>query len=151
MLSLYRRHRSKCPQANDRISRKCRCAIWATGTIEGKPFRQSLKTRNFERAEILKRKLEDGVTPREKGITIKDATDAFIKDCQARNLNTSTFGKYKRLCKRILSFGGPAPLEEWTWKSSGASGPDGHWRRVPPASSLSIYVRYSSFAWRMDG
>lgn len=80
----------------------------------GKPFRQSLKTRNFERAEILKRKLEDGVTPREKGITIKDATDVFIKDCQARNLNTSTFGKYKRLCKRILSFGGPAPLDEWT-------------------------------------
>jgi hypothetical protein len=85
VLSLYRRHRSKRPHADDRISRKCRCAIWATGTIEGKPFRQSLKTRNFERAETLKRKLEDGVTPREKGITIKDATDAFIKDCQARN------------------------------------------------------------------
>lgn len=114
MLSLYRRHRSKCPHADDRISRKCRCAIWATGTIEGKPFRQSLKTRNFERAETLKRKLEDGVTPREKGITIKDATDAFIKDCQARNLNPSTFGKYRRLCQRILSFGGPAQLDEWT-------------------------------------
>ena len=55
MLSIYRRHRAKCKFAEDRVSKKCRCTLWATGTLEGKPYRRSLKTRSFERAEQLKR------------------------------------------------------------------------------------------------
>jgi len=59
VLSIYRRHRPKCKFATDRNSRKCRCAIWATGTLEGKPYRRALKTRSRKRAEHLNRGLEN--------------------------------------------------------------------------------------------
>jgi integrase len=107
VLSVYRRHREKCPHADDRVSRKCRCALWAKGTVEGKPYQKSLKTRNFERAEQLARKTENGVQPKEqpKGITIKDALAAFIKDCEGRHLSRNTLRKYRSLESSLCTFG----------------------------------------------
>jgi len=79
--------------------------LWATGTFEGKPYRKSLKTRSFERAEQLKRGIENGSQPEQpKGITIKDALDTFIKDCEGRNLAPKTLGKYRGLQKRLTDF-----------------------------------------------
>jgi hypothetical protein len=95
VLSIYRRHRKKCPHAEDRVSRKCRCALWAKGTVEGKPYQKSLKTRNFERAEQLKRKIETGVQPNDerKNISTKDALAAFIKDFEGNgNANPEEVG-----------------------------------------------------------
>ena len=88
------------------MSKKCRCTLWATGTLDGKPYRKSLKTRSFERAEKLKREIEDGTKPEEqaKKTTVKDALAAFIRDCEARNLNQSTLGKYERLTEALLEF-----------------------------------------------
>jgi integrase/recombinase XerD len=105
VLTLWRRHRSKCSHIGDRYFRKCRCAVWCEGTVEGKYIRHSLQTRSWERGEELKRQLEDGKQPEQKGITIKDALDAFIRDCEARNLNASTLRKYRRLQRRIIDFG----------------------------------------------
>jgi site-specific recombinase XerD len=107
VLSVYRRHREKCPHADDRISRKCRCALWAKGTIEGKPYQKSLKTRNFERAEQLARKIENGVQAKQqpKGITTKEALAAFIKDCEGRNLSRNTLRKYQTLESTLNTFG----------------------------------------------
>lgn len=51
MLSTYRRHKPKCPHKEDRMSRKCRCSLWATGMLEGNPYRKSLKTRNWDRSQ----------------------------------------------------------------------------------------------------
>jgi hypothetical protein len=106
LLSVYRRHREKCPHAEDRVSRKCRCALWAKGTVEGKLYQKSLKTRNFERAEQLKRNIENGSQPKQpKGITIKDALTAFIKDCEQRNLSRNTLRKYRTLESCLNTFG----------------------------------------------
>jgi hypothetical protein len=74
------------------------CPLWVTGNLEGAPYRKSLKTRSFERAEQLKREIENGTKAEQpKGITIKDALDAFIKDCNGRNLARNTLGKYRNL------------------------------------------------------
>ena len=105
MLSVYRRHRPRCQQADDRISKKCRCVLWATGTLEGKPYRKSLKTRSFERAQELVRDLEAGTKPKQEQqrTTLKQALDAFLADCEARNLNLSTLRKYKALRTNLLA------------------------------------------------
>jgi integrase len=106
VLSVYRRHRATCKFADDRVSKKCRCAIWATGTLDGKPYRQSLKTRNFERAEQRKREIESGNAPavQPKHITITEAVERLIADSEARNLNRSTMAKYKLLAGRLRDF-----------------------------------------------
>lgn len=105
MLTIYRRHREKCKFAGDRVSRKCRCSLWATGTLEGSPYRKSLKTRSFERAQQIIRDIEDGKRQAEqKSISIETALDAFIRDCEQRNLNRSTLGKYRRLSERLRAF-----------------------------------------------
>jgi integrase/recombinase XerD len=106
VLSIYRRHRLKCKHTEDRISKQCRCPLWATGTIESKPYRRSLKTRSFERAEQLKREIENGSKPDQpKSITIKDALAAFIKDCETRNLSRNTLRKYRTLESTLNTFG----------------------------------------------
>jgi integrase len=102
VLSIYRRHRTKCKHADDRMSKQCRCPLWATGTLEGVPYRKSLKTRSFDRAEQLKREIENGNKPEQlKSIMIHDALDAFVTDCESRNLNRATLAKY-RLLRRSL-------------------------------------------------
>lgn len=105
MLSIYRRHRTKCKYADNRTSKQCRCPLWATGTLEGRHFRRSLKTRSFERAEQLKREIENGTkADQPKQITIAHALTAFIKDCEARNLSRSTLGKYRLLRHSLGAF-----------------------------------------------
>src|ERR1035438_5495316 len=60
VLTVYRRHRSKCSQRADRLSMKCRCSLWAKGALEGEPYQKSLKTRSYERAQQIIREIEDG-------------------------------------------------------------------------------------------
>ena len=104
MLTLYRRHKESCKHAGDRYFRKCRCAVWTEGTIESKYIRRSLKTRSWERGEELKRQIEDGTAEKPSNtITIERATQAFIGDCKARNLNLSTYKKYERLGTGVRS------------------------------------------------
>jgi integrase len=73
--------------------------------LDGKPYRKTLKTRSFERAQQTVNKIEEGKQPeRPKAVTIKDALTAFIKDCESRNLNASTLRKYRRLSARLTAF-----------------------------------------------
>ena len=99
VLSIYRRHREACKYGDNRVSMKCRCALWAKGTLEGRPYQKSLKTRNFERAEQIKSKLEDGIQAKEqpKAITFKSALESYVKESERRNLNPTTLRKYKFL------------------------------------------------------
>ena len=75
--------------------------MWVRGTTEGKSYRQSLKTRSWERAEELKKEIERGNNDK---ITIKDAFKKFLEDCQARGLKPPTLAKYGRLETRLNSF-----------------------------------------------
>jgi integrase/recombinase XerD len=100
VLTIYRRHSSNCPQESRRY-RRCNCPCWIEGTIEGKYYREALKTRNWERATKLAREKEEGKTER---VTIEVATEAFIRDAEARGLRTASIYKYKLLFKQMKAF-----------------------------------------------
>lgn len=119
MLSIYRRHRKACKYGDDRVSKKCRCALWAKGSIEGRPYQKSLKTRSFERAEQIKRTIEDGLQAKEqpKGVTIKSALDGYVRESESRNLNPTTLKKYKFLQTALYDHSkklGVSDLRSWT-------------------------------------
>jgi len=106
-LSIYRRHRKKCPHAADRISKKCRCLWWATGTLEGRPYRKSLKTANYDRAEQLKNHIEAGKAPqpKSKSLTFDEASSRFIRKLQAELRAADTVRKYRLLFSELSRFG----------------------------------------------
>jgi hypothetical protein len=59
MLNLWRRHLQECPHRNKgREYTKCSCPIWCDGDLNGKRYRQSLKTQNWQRALRLADRLE---------------------------------------------------------------------------------------------
>jgi integrase/recombinase XerD len=101
MLAIYKRHSADCPHKS-RSYRRCDCPCWAEGTIEGKYYRESLKTRNWQRATEIVRDKESG--KKDARVTIKDATDAFINDAKARQLRPPSVYKYELLFKQLNAF-----------------------------------------------
>jgi len=104
MLTLWRRHRSRCKHREDRYFRKCRCPVWCEGTIEGRYIRRSLKTRSWDRATELAREIEDGKQEEQAPITLKEACALFIADAEARNLQPVTLRKLKLLTRTLTEF-----------------------------------------------
>ena len=106
MLTIYRRHVPRCKYAGDRFYKRCRCPMWIQGVLEGQSLRHSVKTTSWERAEEIKRELEDGrrLARQEQPITIDEALARFLADCRARNLNPSTFSKYRHLQNQLAAF-----------------------------------------------
>jgi hypothetical protein len=61
MLSPYTRHYAPCKQF-DISYRRCKCPKWVQGNLpDGRYLRKSAKTRSWEKAELLCRRLEDGM------------------------------------------------------------------------------------------
>ncbi len=109
MLTVYRRHRADCPNRIDRYARRDRCCCWTEGTVEGKYIRRSLKTRSWERAEMLKRALEsDAKEPKavpKKIPLIGEAVDKFLADAEhGRKLTAGTMKKYRVLLAQLKTF-----------------------------------------------
>ena len=103
MLAVYKRHSKGCPH-KARSYRRCDCPCWAEGTVEGKYYRESLKTRSWTRATELVREREDNGGVAVRRITIEDATDQFIRDAEARGLRPPSVYKYKLLFKQLKEF-----------------------------------------------
>ena len=91
MLTIYRRHRRSCKQrAKGRKHRHCLGPIWVDGALGGKELRESLKLRDWQRAQEMIREweAEDRRTrQQEQQITIKDAHGKFIADAEAERLH----------------------------------------------------------------
>jgi integrase/recombinase XerD len=108
MLTIYRRHRRNCKQrAKGRKYRHCQCPIWVDGALGGKDMRESLKLRDWQRAQEMIREweAEDRRTrQQEQQITIEDAHEKFIADAEARKLNDSTLYKYRLLFRQLDGF-----------------------------------------------
>jgi len=108
MLTIYRRHRKDCKQrAKGRKHRHCQCPIWVDGALGGKEMRESLKLRDWQRAQEMIREweAEDRRTrQQEQQIKIKDAHEKFIADAEARKLNDSTLYKYRLLFRQLDGF-----------------------------------------------
>jgi len=108
MLTIYRRHRKDCKQrAKGRKYRHCQCPIWVDGALGGKEMRESLKLRDWQRAQELIREWEAEnrrTVQQEHQVTIKDAHTKFIADAEARKLNDATLNKYRLLFRQLDGF-----------------------------------------------
>src|SRR5437762_13613861 len=108
MLTIYRRHRKSCKQrAKGRKYRHCQCPIWVDGTLGGKELRESLKLRDWQRAQDLIRQWEAEerrIVTQEKEVTIKEAHGKFIADAEARKLNVARLYKYRLLFRQLDIF-----------------------------------------------
>jgi integrase len=104
MLILQRRHSPKCPNHNkspNQRQAKCRCPVWACGTVDQRRVRLSLKTRDLQRAARRLTEMEDRISGKPRK-TIEDAIAAF----QAQHVGKAaeTKRKYKRIAGFFLSF-----------------------------------------------
>ena len=114
MLTIFRRHKKNCPhRSKGRSYRRCQCPIAIEGFAGEKYIREALKTSDWNRASDIVRQWEaDG----ERGgqsqpVSIREATEKFIADAQARNLAAETLKKYRALFARLNDFARDAGYE----------------------------------------
>jgi integrase len=101
MLNLYRRHVKKCKyRAKGQSHVSCGCPIWADGLLNGKRYRQSLKTRDWQRAIRRAAALEDPTVPIVKPIT--EAIKAFENHIQP--LEDSTRRRYGHVLAQLRAY-----------------------------------------------
>ncbi len=108
MLTIYRRHRKNCKQrTKGRKHRHCQCPIWVDGVLGGKEMRESLKLRDWQRAQEIIREweAEDRRTSRPQRKSVADAWKDFLADVEARKLHGSTVRKYKLLKRQMEDYG----------------------------------------------
>jgi integrase/recombinase XerD len=110
MLTIWRRHNPARCNLTKRSENKCRCIIWATGTLpNGRRVRESTKLRDWTRAQSLAHQWEIAGEPPKIGerVTIESWKDAFLQDAKSpsgRNLATETYRKYVLLFKQLEAF-----------------------------------------------
>ena len=104
MLKVYRRHNpALCPH-KERTWRRCSCPLWADGSLGGKRYHKTLKTRNWDVAQQKVQRIEAEGKDEPKQKTIKEATEAFIRDTKARGLREPSIYKYELLFKQLEAF-----------------------------------------------
>lgn len=100
MLKPIRRHTPKCPhrkKGNDYL--KCTCPLWAYGTVNRKRIRDSLQTRDLQRAyRKIGAMMEE--TPAKPSTTLASAAEQFISSLEVRE---SSLLKYRRTLRSFLA------------------------------------------------
>lgn len=113
MLKIFRRHARTCPHRKEgRKHGKCKCPIWAQGTLAGVAVRKSLGSRNWQKAErdVSKWNYEDRWEPKADAaidagpVSLEDACLQFENDAEARKLCDSTVYKYKAVFGQLKNF-----------------------------------------------
>jgi site-specific recombinase XerD len=130
-LNLYRKHNGRCsqkrpPRLHTRKAqesprygwKKCECPIYASGTLADGFKRKNTGCWEWRDAERNAAAWEAagrwsasappfepdlGQKP-EVGVTIEEATEAFVLRCQSRQIRPSTLGKYRTLAKQLRTF-----------------------------------------------
>src|SRR5882724_8880404 len=105
MLTIYRRHMKGCKhRAKGRKYRHCQCPIWVDGLLSGREIRESLKVRDWQRAQEVVREweIEDRRTQRQQmGVFIVEAHKKVAADAEARKLNIATLYKYRSIFRHL--------------------------------------------------
>jgi integrase/recombinase XerD len=131
MLRIFRRHQKACPHRSKGWHyRRCVCPVWVDGTVDGKPYRESLSTRDWENAEGKARELETSgltyspelrkIVPAVEAkkaaeasgtaiastatITIEAAREAFIAEAKSRMLKPASIDRYKIIFRQLEAF-----------------------------------------------
>jgi integrase/recombinase XerD len=109
MLSVYTRHSQGCAHIQDIYWRRCRCAKWIQGVVTAERgfIRQSAKTRSWEQAEAVARKLEAAAARPDlpqttSHITIREAVAAYRADEDGRCLAKTSTAQSKTLFEKQL-------------------------------------------------
>lgn len=103
MLTIYRRHLDACEnKAEGRSYRRCRCPLWVQGTLAGEVVRKSLDLSNWDSAQRLIRDWEASGKVGGQIVSVVDAVDKFIKECEVRQLSDATLGKLRVVLKKQL-------------------------------------------------
>lgn len=110
-MTIYRRHTKQCAhREKGRSYRRCKCPMWVDGVIGDEEIRESLKTRDWQKAQGIVRDWEaEGRRPvpdepEAKETTMQAACEAFLRDARARGLRPATLAKYRRLFAQLLEF-----------------------------------------------
>ncbi len=129
-LTLYRRHRTGCEASRQagsftgefeesrRGAKRCSCVIHASGTLAGKFKRTQTGYFRWEDARLIAAQWEaagrwdgaaqppepppDIATPR--GITLMEATDAYLIKCKHRGIQPATLSKYQTFMKQLRAY-----------------------------------------------
>src|SRR5438094_577583 len=106
MLTPYRRHTKHCEHRNEgRKYRRCKCPVWVDGFLGKQETRQTLRTRDWEKAQKLIREWEaEGTIGQESStepIGVREACEAFLRDAEARNLRGTTLYRYRLLFRQF--------------------------------------------------
>jgi hypothetical protein len=110
MLTIYRRHLTGCAHRPEgRRYRRCRCPIWVDRFLNGLEIRESLKMRDWEKAQEKIREWEADGNKRisansTQPITIEQSCEAFLEDARARKLADATLYKYELLFRQLRTF-----------------------------------------------
>src|SRR5258708_10613719 len=107
MLTIYRRHRKGCKhRAKGRKHRHCQCPIWVDGFLSGQEIRESIKVRDWQRAQEVVREweIEDRRGSRPVHRLLCDCWQEFLVDIEARKLHESTIRKYKLLRRQMQEY-----------------------------------------------
>jgi integrase/recombinase XerD len=107
MLTLYRRHFKNCVhRTKGREYRRCKCTIWVDGTVGNREIRESLRLRDWQKAQETIREWEaaDEIVHEAAPVTIKQACDSFEADAKARDLREPTLYKYRLLFRQLQEF-----------------------------------------------
>src|SRR2546430_17041685 len=108
MLPLYRRHLKTSDHRNDgRDYRRCQCPVWVDGFLGKRELRQSLKIKNWTKAnEIIQGWEANGEIETETAgpVTLEHACSEFLRDARARELREPTLYKYRLLFRRLQEF-----------------------------------------------
>jgi len=123
MLVPYRRHSPDCPhRAEGRRYIRCKCPIWAQGTLADEIIRESMDTRVWSKAnEIIQGWNAAGTRapdappepkPQPAGITIVAACAAFKREMAAQKLRDSSQKKYRTMFNQLDAFAKGAGITE---------------------------------------
>jgi integrase len=127
MLRAYRRHSDDCKyKAKGRNYTRCNCPIWCDGTLDGRDFRRSVKTRDWNEAEHRIRAWETkglDQTDDQPEVAVGDLADRHVADMEARKLSPATLKKYRMLFRQLEAFAekeGKNRLCDWTYDTASA-------------------------------
>jgi integrase len=105
MIILWRRHIPGCPVKNREEMRECSCPIFKEWRVNGRRFRKSMKTKNYQKAlSIIRQEELTGVKKTTTSPKVMDACDKYLLDTTARGLKEPTLYKFRLLFRQLQDF-----------------------------------------------
>jgi integrase/recombinase XerD len=101
---IWRRHTVPC-ESTDRMDPRCGCKIYEEYRVNGKRFRRTLKTTNWQKALADARRKElEGFKSNTKSPTIEQACNKYLEDAKARELREPSLYKFSLLFRQLKDF-----------------------------------------------